>query len=285
MEVFECDGDDGFWKNLLDNRTDEWTEVQKQTWYSSKKDLRLYRSRTLPSSIYHLLKRCHNLRSFHWTFDKHEWRLAGEIAENPDVSLNDALLQGADKLESLHLESFGSFSRGNYPPYPFEVITCLPRFQNLRSLTIDTWGLWGLDIISTEIEEGIPFTALLPPCLNQFQLIERWSRPQYKAYRTDLGMEMYNSWLRKILDQSSKECNARLPKLRTFTFLADPEFRPGWEQYGLEKGGVPDSRLIGEGLERIKQSFKSVGVDMFWEWPERDFVTNGRIWLTKLRKI
>lgn len=264
-------------------------------------ELQFCQSASSPCHIYDLLSYCSNLRSFHLSFREYAYGRP----ENPDWhvrTIQETLLQATTKLETLHLDILSDTEFYTTPMSTFEdvveIVECLPRFQNLKYLTIDSTKLLGFTYDEdpsqfdwphptdfVPLYQEVPLTAMLPSSLERLVLLNKLTSIQVimmvdpvtlmrKYFPTD-DVDMVVNGGEDILVgpllQFARDCRREHPNLGSITLRTS--YIQGTElvrTFGEESGA---KCALGEGIMQatyngVKVAFERVGVDFNLEWVE-----------------
>ncbi|CAJ2512211.1 Uu.00g052260.m01.CDS01 [Anthostomella pinea] len=228
----------------------------------SLEDVRLSFSMTSPTWVYEILKFSRKLKVFHWS----TWEIDWANERNKKVSwgyrqkgLNEALLQGADTLETLHLDTIAGDYAPEMLPRTCQIVTCLPSFKKLYHLTIDLTKLFGS--WSHRKRNGLEdIPVLLPKSLRTLQLIERLYAVQEETLMSGdpQTVGFHETWLETMLFRCFEGCReGRWPELRQLRFRA------------ADIGYYDPIKLVGrrssEAIDAYKAAFAGVGIDFVWQ--------------------
>ncbi|CAJ2507551.1 Uu.00g087370.m01.CDS01 [Anthostomella pinea] len=186
-------------------------------------DLRLSFSRTSPTCICEILKFSRNLKILHCERDTHQEESEKLAWGLPPKDINEALLQGADTLQTLRLDTIAGQYLPDNAPARQATVTCLPAFENLRHLAIGLTKLLGTWTDRSDNETAYPpLSTILPKQLHTLELIERLYEGEKMNLRYDHKQaDKHEQWLEIMFDGLIKECeDDQWPSLRELTFRA-----------------------------------------------------------------
>jgi hypothetical protein len=263
MKRVDIQHDRGDWLPLFDRSSSRRYAIEGNL--ESLEDLRLLHSQSGPWAVNQLLRKCENLKTFHWVLrddDWQEWESEGKPMIRGDTIDTD-LVCGVSKLTTLHFETV---TRGLDPDLfgLFRKVTCLPALQKLNALAIDLMRLLGEGRLA-RLDRRWRLAKMLPPNLQDLTLIERWTPIDMADFKVNRLAEEHDEMLRNLLRDFRTEFRTYMPHLTTVRIQAISALK------------IASKRLRNlDEIGHLVSGFERIGIDFLWEyrdqasdqWPE-----------------